>query len=335
MRSIFRVPFGLPIFNKWLRDEEEELSVQTRFLDLVYDYDWLIRTLQARYAYTLNDFGKRFLWSSLLSLDIKATELDVSETDSFALLLASTSPNLISLRLFFGQMSAYPFGQIVQKCPQIETWELGISIFNYDAALDSLGKSTCNRPMNVHFHVDHMSEEAGYHTTLTSAGIEGFALSNIKLLSFAVFFENAYGDGIETRIRDFCDGIEKLKEIRHFSYLKCQFASAPHRARVVGSCKSLLIFKSTHRYSPLCKLIMQDMLRFTVVDDYIEETYSVDYIDIEAVEDGKEDEDDDSIYEDGDDIDDDDDDDDNDNDDDDDDDDIFSVDDDDGVEDGG
>jgi hypothetical protein len=270
----------LPIFHNWLRGEDAEFSVPVRFLDLVFDYDWTLQKLhqldlESMISFTLNDFGKQFLWNSLKSLDITAIRLRASETDSFALGLASTCPNLICLRLFFEQMSSDPFEQIVQNCPHLETWELGIDMFDHNAALDSLGKSSCKRPMNVCFHVDlsqaaFMEEEVYSPPTLTSAGIIAFARSNIELLSFAVFFKNAYGDRSET-IRDFCDGIDKLKDIRNFAYLKCHRTSAEHYARIVGTGKRLVMFVPTYRYRKNDNFIRQDMFRFTIDDEYMVE----------------------------------------------------------------
>jgi hypothetical protein len=130
-----------------------------------------------------------------------------------------------------------------------------------------------------------------YPPTLTSAGIIGFAHSNIELLSFAVFFTRAlFPTSSPTGVREICDGINKLNEIRHFSYLKCQRTSAPHHARVVGASSSLVMFVPTNSYNQY-NFILQDMLHFTVVDDYMEETdEDVDEEEEEEEEDEKEEE---------------------------------------------
>jgi hypothetical protein len=254
-------------------------------------------TVESIPYFKLLDFGRQFLWESLLSLNITITdgmETDDSETDSFAILLANTCPNLMTLQLFFEKLSASAFKEVVLNCPHIETLVLGIETFDYDAALYWLGKSPRYRPMNICFHLSVFllptCEEDW--PTFTAEAIEAFASSNVELSSFAVFFTNINyrSRGI---INQISNGVRTLKDIRSFSTLNCpDVYDCVNNCVVVGACQRLVFFVPTkRRYRFRCNdFFRQDIMRFTVDGKENEENDEVvveeDLVEFDEVVDG-------------------------------------------------
>jgi hypothetical protein len=290
-----RVPFGLPIFTHWLREDDPDLSFQKKFLDILFDYNWTCEKLlqlksnipsaededsdiqeisdeESMPSFTLSDFGQQFLWDSLRSLDLIITrdmDIDVFEADVFVLLLATTCPNLIELHFFCEELSANALGEVVLKCPHIENLTLGIIKFDYDNTLYLLGNSPRHRPMNIRFHVDvnQLPFWEEDWPTFTAEAIEAFALSNVELSSFAVFFTNV-NHRSRRIMTEISNGMDRLKDIRSFSYLICPHIHDGHKqAIVVGDCRSIVYFyvptqrRYRYRKNDFFRL---DILRFSV-----------------------------------------------------------------------
>jgi hypothetical protein len=307
LRRIGRVPFGIPIFTDWLRENDPELSFPKKFLYIFLDYDWTCekfhqsnRSIQTAQVvdvdigksdedtdesipyFTLSDFGRQFLWESLLSLHITSAYglgPDEEETDSFAILLANTCPNLMTLQLFFEKLSASAFKEVVLNCPHIETLVLGIETFDYDAALSWLGKSPRYRPMNICFHLSVLLLPTcePYWPIITAQAIEAFASSNVELSSFAVFFMhmNYRSRGIIDQISN---GVRTLKDIRSFSTLNCpDVYDCLNNCVVVGACRRLVFFVPTpRRYRFRCNDFFRHfIMRFTVDGEENEENDEV------------------------------------------------------------